>query len=714
MKKSLVLAEKPSVARDIARVLNCKIKKRGYIEGDRYIVTWALGHLVTLKNPEDYKKEYKTWDLNILPIIPNKLETKLIPNTKKQFFTIKKLGDRKDIGEVIIATDAGREGELVARWIIEGLGKKYPTKRLWISSVTDKAIRDGFKNLKDGRDYENLYQAAKARAEADWIVGINATRALTTKHNAQLSCGRVQTPTLNMIYQREEDIKKFVPKEYFKLEAIIGGEKFYWRNKNSKDSREFNKDKIEDIYKNIKDREVKLLDKSIRLRKLYPKKLYDLTELQKDTYNIYNYSAKETLNIMQNLYEREKALTYPRTDSKYLTEDIVATLKDRLKTIRSGQYRNFASELLKKNIKANKNFVDNKKVTDHHAIIPTEEYVDINTLENKEKNVYNLVVKRFLEVLYPAYEYEETIVIVDIGGEEFISKFENPKVLGWKAIDGSKLEINKKVISNLKISGLKISSDFTKAKPYLNEGSLLSYMEDPREFMKDASTKDKKIMEKIGGIGTVATRADIIDKLFNTQSIENRGRDIVTTSKGRQLLELVPEDLKSPELTADWEKKLEEINRGSLKKKDFINEATDYTKKIISDIKKDEVKYRHDNLTTTACPECGKKMLEISNKNGKYYSCQDRNCRGRINIYKVTNSRCPNCKKKLKLKGDKGSELFYCSCGHRENMEQFNERRGQGKGNLSKSEVKKYMKKQDNKEDNINSDLFAALKDLKF
>lgn len=713
MKKSLVLAEKPSVARDIARVLNCRKKGNGFIEGDKYIVTWALGHLVTLKNPEDYGKEYRDWDLDMLPIIPDKMETKLIPNTKKQFFAIKKLGERKDIKEIIIATDAGREGELVARWIIEGINTKVPIKRLWISSVTDKAIRDGFKKLRDGRDYENLYRAAVGRSEADWIVGINATRALTTKYNAQLSCGRVQTPTLNMVYEREEEIRKFKPVDYYRLELFIDGNKFTWRNKNTGDNREFKREKIEEIEKKLRGAEARIVSKDVKKKKSYPPRLYDLTELQRDAYNIYNYSAKETLRIMQNLYEREKALTYPRTDSRYLTSDIVPTIKDRLRTIRSAHFKDYAQKLLKEDIKGNKNFVDNSKVTDHHAIIPTEEFVNVNDLDNKERNIYNMVVRRFLEVLYPPYEYEETTVVVDIAGEEFVSKFEKLVDLGWKAINRDLEDKVTRGLKDLKVSRISIVEDRTRPKPYLNEGSLLSAMENPKEFMKDASKSDKKILDEIGGIGTVATRADIIDKLFNTQLIETRGRDIVTTSKGRQLLELVPEDLKSPELTASWEKKLENIERGKMKKNAFTKEAVDYTREIISEIKKSDKKYRHDNLTSTKCPECGKLMLEIKNKNGKMYVCQDRECRGRLNIYKITNARCPNCKKKLKLKGEGKDQLFYCSCGHRENMEQFNKRRGKGKGNLSKREVNQYLKKQNKEEENINDDLFNALKGLK-
>ncbi len=712
MKKSLVIAEKPSVGRDIARVLNCRQDRNGYIEGDKYIVSWALGHLVSLKNPEDYSKNYREWKMEDLPIIPKKMETKLIPNTKKQFFTIKKLSDRQDIKEVIIATDAGREGELVARWIIEGFSKNYPLKRLWISSVTDKAIRDGFKNLRDVRDYDNLYSAAVARSEADWIVGINGTRALTVKYNAQLSCGRVQTPTLNMVYKREEERRNFVPKDFASLKANVDGIDFQWRDRKTGNTREFNIDSMRDLEKKLKNSKPSLRDKKVKLKKSYPAKLYDLTELQKDSYRIYKYSAKETLNIMQKLYEEKKALTYPRTDSRYLTEDIVPTLKDRLKAV-SGEHKAYANRLSMKSIKANKNFVDNTRVRDHHAIIPTEEFVDINELTNREKHIYNLVVRRFLEALSDPYEYEETTVSLDIGGEEFTSKFEKPLKLGYKELSDKENHLSTGGLKDLKLRNLSLTVDKTQPKPYLNEGSLIGYMENPVSFLDDSERDKAKILGEIGGIGTVATRGDIIDKLFNSFLLEKRGEDIVTTSKGRQLLQLVPEDLKSPGLTAVWEKKLEKIEDGKMSKDSFINEAKSYTREIVKDINTSSQNYVHDNLTGTRCPICNEYMLEVKTRNGKMYVCQDRNCKGRKNIYRTTNRRCPQCMKKMRLSGEGQSEKFYCQCGYTESMKEYEKLKKEKKKIPSKGEVKKYLKSQEKQDDNINSDLFDALKSLK-
>ena len=421
MKKILVLAEKPSVGRDIARVLNCNREKNGYIEGNKYIVTWALGHLVTLADPEAYSDKYKSWNMEDLPMLPNKLKTVVIKKTSKQFNTVKAQLNREDVCEVVIATDAGREGELVARWIIEKAHIKKPLKRLWISSSTDKAIKEGFTKLKDGREYNNLYYSAIARAEADWLVGINGTRALTTKYNAQLSCGRVQTPTLGIILKREEEIRKFVPKEYYSLEVYTkkgsSNLKLNWSDKNTNNTTSFNKERIENIYNKLNNKEIKIIDIKRVEKKKYSKSLYDLTELQRDANKRFGFSAKETLSIMQKLYEHHKVLTYPRTDSRYLTTDIVETLKDRVKAVNISDYSKVCNKLLKTNIKGNKSFVDNSKVSDHHAIIPTEERVFLGDLSDKERKIYDLVVKRFLAVLSPPFEYVETTITGECEGE---------------------------------------------------------------------------------------------------------------------------------------------------------------------------------------------------------------------------------------------------------------------------------------------------------
>lgn len=702
MGKILVLAEKPSVGRDIARVLGCKNEKNGYIEGSKYIVTWALGHLVTLADPETYDKKYKSWEMNDLPILPKELKTVVIKKTSKQFNTVKAQLNRNDVDEVVIATDAGREGELVARWIIEKAHIKKPIKRLWISSSTDKAIKEGFTKLRDGRDYNNLYYSAIARAEADWIVGINATRALTTKYNASLSCGRVQTPTLAIISKREDEIRNFKPKDYYTLDVLTekGGSylKLSWHDRNNSTST-FNKDKIEKIKKKVNNKDLKIVDVKKSNKKKYSPALYDLTELQRDANKIFGYSAKETLSIMQKLYEHHKVLTYPRTDSRYLTDDIVDTLKDRIKAVNTSEYSKVCMKLLKTKIKPNKSFVDNSKVSDHHAIIPTEERVFLGDLSDKERKIYDLVVKRFLSVLCPPFEYKQTTIKGVCEGETFTANGNKINKLGWREnytveddeTYGGIIDVN--VGEVLNIESVKIESKKTNPPSYLNEATLLTEMEK-------------------NNLGTVATRADIIEKLFNSFFVEMQNKEIHITSKGRQLLDLAPADLKSPELTAKWEKTLTDISKGKSKKNDFINQMKNYSKTIVKEIKNSENKFKHDNLTRNKCPNCGKFMLEVNGKRGKMLICEDRECNTRKLISQTTNARCPNCHKRLELKGEGEGKIFTCSCGYREKLSSFNKRKSEEKGKASKKDINKYLKNQ-NKDQEVFNNPFAALANLK-
>ena len=705
MKKILVLAEKPSVGRDIARVLNCNKDKNGYIEGSKYIVTWALGHLVTLADPESYSEKYKSWNMEDLPIIPSKLKTVVIKKTSKQFNTVKSQLNRDDVQQIVIATDAGREGELVARWIIEKARVKKPIKRLWISSSTDKAIKEGFEKLRDGRQYNNLYYSAIARAEADWIVGINGTRALTTKYNAQLSCGRVQTPTLGMILKREEEIRKFVPKEYYSIDiSTKKGSSYFkmnWVDKKSNNTTSFNEEKIKAIAKKLNNKEIKITDVKKVNKKRYSKPLYDLTELQRDANKRYGFSAKETLSIMQKLYEHHKVLTYPRTDSRYLTTDIVETLKDRIKAVNVSDYSKVCNKLLKTNIKGNKSFVDNSKVSDHHAIIPTEERVFLGNLSDKERKIYDLVVKRFLSVLCPPFEYVETTITGECNGEIFKAKGNKVINLGFTEAYGDdeeeKLDNIPEILVNdeLQIEDVKIKTGKTNPPPYLNEGTLLTEMEK-------------------NNLGTVATRADIIEKLFNSFLVEKKNnKEIHITSKGRQLLNLAPEKLKTPSLTAEWEKKLTDISNGKVNKDTFIEEIKSYTKDIVKEINKSESKFKHDNLTRNKCPECGKFMLEVNGKKGKMLICEDRQCNTRKTVSQITNSRCPNCHKKLELRGEGENKMFACSCGYREKLSSFNKRKQEEKKIASKKDIQKYLKNQNKKEESFNNPFADALAKLK-
>lgn len=720
--KSLVIAEKPSVGRDIARVLKCSKNLNGALEGDKYIVTWGLGHLVTLADPEEYDVKYKEWRMDHLPMLPQKFELVVMKQTGKQYHTVKTQLHRKDVTDIIIATDAGREGELVARWILEKAGSKKPVKRLWISSVTDKAIREGFAHLKDGREYENLYHAAVARAESDWIVGMNATRALTCKYNASLSCGRVQTPTLAMIAKREEDIRQFKPVPYYGLTGKVNGMTLTWRDSKTQNSTTGDRNRIEELLKRLEGKEGVVTEVNTTLKKSYSPGLYDLTELQRDANVRFDFSAKETLNIMQRLYENHKVLTYPRTDSRYLTTDIVGTLKERLESVSIGPYKKLAAVLTRKPITANASFVDNQKVSDHHAIIPTEQFVNLENMSSDERKIYDLVVRRFLAVLYPPYEYEEASIKVKIENEEFTAKGKITKNLGYKEVYDNTSEDDKeneslpKVNKNDTFKAIVFIKTEGKTKPPapFNEATLLSAMENPVHFLEQKDKELVKTLGETGGLGTVATRADIIEKLFNSFLMEKKGKDILITSKGKQLLELVPEDLKKPELTASLEMKLAKIAKGSLKKQDLMNEMTAYTKEIVAEIKDGEGKFRHDNLTNKKCPVCGKNLLAVNGKNSRMLVCQDRECGHRETIARTSNARCPVCHKRMELVGQGDAQSFVCACGHKEKLAAFQDRRKKEGAGVSKKDVAKYMN-QVKKEEQVPintafADAFAKIK----
>ncbi len=701
--KQLVLAEKPSVARDIARVLGCHNKTKSYIEGKNYVVTWALGHLVSLADPEQYGKEYKTWNMDTLPMMPKQWKLTVLRKTSGQFQAVKKLIHRNDISGIIIATDAGREGELVARWILQMAGNKKPLYRLWISSVTDKAIKDGFAHLKKGQDYDNLYRAARSRAEADWLVGINATRALTCKYNAQLSCGRVQTPTLAMIAEREEEIRKFRPEKYYGWKVPALGMSFVWEGKNG-NQRIFKKETAQAVGKKLKGQNITITKVQRKEKKSYAPELYDLTTLQKEASKRYGFSPKQTLNLMQSLYEHHKVLTYPRTDSRYLTSDMTDTLKDRIRASSVGPYKKTTALLLRKDIKGSGRFVNDKKVSDHHAIIPTEQSVRLTEMSADERKIYDMVVRRFLAVLMDPSVSEQIQIQGEISGEHLRTRAVLQKKAGWKdAYEEQEQEEN--MITHLPelpeegrqyVCGSPVITEGeTKAPGRYTEGTLIDQM-------------DKK------GLGTVATRADIIDKLFRSYLLEKDGNEIKITSKGKQLLDLVPADLKKAELTADWEKKLTAISRGKQNDQKFMKEIRNYTQALIQDIKSADGTFRHDNITRQKCPECGKFLLSVNGKHGRLLVCQDRNCGYKKTVSRLTNARCPVCHKKMELVGEGENQKFVCSCGHKEKMSAFKARKEKEGNAMSRKEVNRYLKKQQKEaEAPINNAFAEALSKIK-
>lgn len=727
--KSLVIAEKPSVARDIARVLHCSQKGNGCLEGKEYVVTWALGHLVTLADPEEYDKKYMKWEMNALPMMPEHMKLVVIRQTAKQYNAVKTQLFRKDVGDIIIATDAGREGELVARWILDKSGCRKPIRRLWISSVTDKAIRDGFHNLKDGREYNDLYRAASARAEADWLVGMNGTRALTCKYNAQLSCGRVQTPTLAIIAMREEEIRHFQPKEYYGITVNAGEILWTWKDQKSGSLRTFHKEKAEEIREKIKDGALTIISVTKKPKKTQAPGLYDLTTLQREANQKYGFSAKETLNIMQRLYENHKVLTYPRTDSRYIGKDVVPTIKERLKACGTGPYRKLAGALLNKPIQVNGSFVDDKKVSDHHAIIPTEQFVQLDHMTNEERKIYDMVVRRFLSVLYPAFEYEQTAMEAEAFGYVFAASGKTVKNFGWKDVyegdyreeeDENEQEMKDQSLpvykegEKLKILDIRMKEGKTKPPARFTEATLLAAMENPVKYLSTGDRQAAKTLGETGGLGTVATRADIIEKLFNSFMMEKKGNEIHLTSKAKQLLELVPEDLKKPELTADWEKKLSDIAKGKLRQDTFLKEIRDYTCEIVDEIKTASGTFRHDNITNKICPECGKRLLAVNGKNSKMLVCQDRECGYRETISRTTNARCPKCHKRMEMIVKGKEETFICACGYKEKLSSFQARRKKEGAGVNKRDVQKYLKQQQKEaKEPVNNAFAQALAGIK-
>ena len=702
MSKILVLAEKPSVGRELARVLGCKRAGDGCLEGERYIVTWALGHLVELAAPEAYDKAWEKWDMLTLPMLPERMRTVVIPQTGRQFRAVQALMRRGDVSELVIATDAGREGELVARWIMEKAGWKKPAKRLWISSQTDKAIREGFAHLRPASEYDNLFYSARARSEADWLVGLNVTRALTCKYNAQLSAGRVQTPTLALVVDREEERRQFVPRQFWTVRARTPGFSATWRDKNGQ-ARTFDREKAEALAARLAGRSGVLTEVKRAYKQTPPPAAYDLTELQRDANRKYAYSAKETLSIMQSLYEVHKALTYPRTDSRYISDDVVPTLNERLRTVAVDEYRELAQSVLRTRPLQTRFLVNNAKVTDHHAIIPTEEQVDLWRLSGAERNIYDLVVRRFLAVLLPPFEYEETTLTLTVDGERFYARGKIVKNQGWRAAYGPAFlpeeeeedgDEREQTLPSLRqgdrVEILSALADAGKTAPpkRYTEATLLSAMEHPGV----ADREQGKILEETGGLGTPATRADIIEKLFSAFYMERRGKELVPTSKGVQVVGLAPADLRSPLLTARWERRLGDIAQGREKEGAFVAEMRKYAAGLVAQVKASDATYRHDNVSREKCPDCGKFLLNVQGKRGKMLVCPDRECGYRRSVTQTTNARCPNCHKKMELRGEGDKQMFACVCGYREKLSDFKKKR-EG-GSAGKRDVQKFLQAQ--------------------
>lgn len=667
-------------------MLGANQKYKNYYEGPKVIVTWALGHLLGLKMPEDLNKEWQSWQMETLPMIPKKLGIKPLPKTGHQLKEIKQLAQRKDVSEVVIATDAGREGELVARWILEYIHFNKPVKRLWISSQTDKAIKTGFKQLKPAKAYDTLYDSALARAKADWLVGLNVTRALTVKYQDNLSAGRVQTPTLALVRDQERKIETFKPQTYFSILLNVEKEQAKMAQKNqfalkSQEEAQALVHRLSQQKGTVSSIEEKTKIESAPLP-------YDLTEIQREANQRYGYSAKKTLGLVQSLYETHKIVTYPRTDSKYLTNDMKSTMSERLQAV-----SDFAPEVKQylKNgavVRQTKVFQDNK-VTDHHALLPTENRPRYEKLSNEEQKIYQMIVTRFLGLFAEPHKVSQTKITVVFDKEEFI--FRQTKVLqaGWKTVsqeETSKFDWQQ---------GLRIQPNFTIKKE----------LSAPPKPLTEASLLGQ--MEKYS-LGTPATRAEIIEKLIKSELMERTPQGLQVSPKGKQLLELVNPSLVSPELTESWEKDLEAIAAGKKQAEHFLKEIEKETKRLVQEIKTSKQTYQDFSITQKKCPECGSNLREKNTRDGKIYVCTNQDCDyRRRKDPKVSNHRCPQCHRKMEIIEGKNGSYFRCKYdGTTEKMLGKKEQ----KKKMTKHEERRLMKKYSQADEPEESPLAAALK----
>ncbi|MCL2605269.1 MAG: DNA topoisomerase III [Defluviitaleaceae bacterium] len=613
---TVIIAEKPSVARDIARVLNCKGKGDGFISGEGHVISWALGHLAGLAEPDDYDPSYKKWRMADLPIIPEEMKIKPLYGTGKQLKLLKKFMNDKETECVICATDSGREGELIFRYIYQWAACKKPVKRLWISSLTDTAIRNGLENMKDGCEYDNLFASARCRSEADWLVGLNTTRALTLRHKDLLPVGRVQTPTLAMLVDRQKEIDAFVSKEYWEVEAQFNGNKclpfgehthdnngkpFFtytglWFDPKAEENKHRlqEKEKAEAIAKKVKNQPGTVESVSTEEKRVPPPQLFDLTELQRECNRKLGFSAQKTLSVAQALYEKHKMITYPRTDSRYLSNDMVPKLHAVIQRQHEEPYKSFAAPFLSSDkLPITNRIVNDAKVSDHHAIIPTGSRKPISSLSPDERAVYDRILRNFIAAFYPAHVYDVTTVVtkIPVQSEEFLfeSKGRTEKEAGWTALYAHEREKDPEPPLPPLTEGQAVTAEKTKVlnkktappKPY-TEATLLSAMENAGRFMEDESLKEAM---KSSGLGTPATRAAIIEKLIASKYAERKKKSLFPTEKGMRLVGIVPTELRSPETTGKWERGLSRIAAGELEAGKFMESIKKYVHYLIESAK---------------------------------------------------------------------------------------------------------------------------------
>ena len=655
MGKIVVVAEKPSVGRDIARVLGCRTGGDGCLVGEKYIVTWAVGHLVTLMEPNELDPKYEKWSFATLPILPETIPLKVISATKDQYNKVKRLINDKETDSLICATDAGREGELIFRYIYEKAGCGKPFQRLWISSMTDEAITEGFRDIRPGSDYDGLYESARCRSRADWLVGMNASRAFTLKYNTLLSIGRVQTPTLAILVKRRKEIENFRPEGFCTLTADFGDYSgVYCSDKLDPDTHLKEKADAEAIAAAVKGKTGTVIQAETTRKKELPPQLYDLTSLQRDANKLLGFTADKTLKTAQSLYEKHKALTYPRTDSRFLPPDMIPRVVQTMKLLPEAYQKYVTGALPDGKLPVSKRTIDKTKVTDHHAIIPTAKRVDPSKFSEDERKLYDMVARRLLTAFYPACDYDATKIITRVEDYSFrttgkvivnngwhdVPPLENPPRAKKKAAEDGESDTPLPPLQegdSRPVKATRIKEDKTKPPAPHTDASLLAAMETAGKELDDEELVRQM---KGSGIGTPATRAAIIERLLQVGYAQRRGKTLNATDKGVMLIDVVPPELSSPELTGKWELALHDITDGKQDAVRFMDGIArmssflvDYAKASSPAVTFPSEERRRGKggsrrmqvtpLEGAVCPVCGKGGMQES---PLAFSCTEKGC----------------------------------------------------------------------------------------
>lgn len=647
MGKTLVVAEKPSVGRDIARVVGARERGNGFLAGDRWVVTWAIGHLITLCNPEELDEKYKKWSFDTLPILPADMKKKVIYQTRFQYGVVKNLLLGDDIDRVVCATDAGREGELIFRWIYEQAGCVKPVDRLWISSMTDQAIRQGFADLRPGAQYDNLYSSARCRAEADWLVGMNGSRGYTITYDTLLSVGRVQSPTLAILVERELERRGFKPEKYFVLTADFADYTGRWFDEKARENPyriPFEKgEEFKALAAALPGRKAVAERVELKRQDNKPPLLYDLTQLQRDANRKFGWPASKTLKTAQTLYEKNKVITYPRTDSKYLSGDMKRTLPDRLSNLSQGKWKKFADMALASTRELFPRVINNKGVTDHHAIIPTGSASAIEKLEGNELKLFDLIARRFIAVFLDDQQVEKTEILTRCEGHAFMTRGSRVTRPGWSAVYGRESEEKRfeeepdnaeqadlppvAQDSERRAVSAGVEEKETVPPPPYTEASLLAAMEHAGRRIDD---EELAAQMRDSGLGTPATRAAIIDRLIEVKYVERVRRILTPTEKGIALVSVLPESLRSPVMTGKWEKALDEIGRGEGDPAGFMEGIRKLAAGIVEDsrVRRDGAAFpdsprsqalpQAERESLGGCPACGNGEIK---ENSKAFYC---------------------------------------------------------------------------------------------